>query len=840
MKILLIDGNSMINRAYYGIRPLTAPDGTPTNALLGFFNTYLKVSGEEKPDGVAVCFDVHAPTFRHKLYGDYKAGRHPTPDDLVTQIGVLKELLDLLGIPRRELAGYEADDLLGTLSRAAAEKGCEVTVLTGDRDALQLAGEGVKIKIATTKAGQPLTVDYDPLKIELDYGVTPRALIDVKALMGDKSDNIPGVPGIGEKTALALIAEKGTLDALYGDLPAMKLTPSVRQKLEDGKESAYQSRILAEIDRQVPLDFDFEGAAPAVPDRKAAFERFSALGLESLIAKFGLAGAEETPVKNGGLPPVEPEPFPRDWVPAGPTAFFLTEASLAVGDGERLFFAEKDDEGFDALLGRYFGDEGEKATYDLKSALALLRSRGIEGKGGFFDVLLAAAILGMQTSLPAMCRHWFGAEPGPKGEALAILRLEKELRPLILPYRKLYYDIEIPLSRVIAKMEEAGFSLDVDALKAYGEGLALMAKDDEEKIWAMAGEKFNVLSPKQLGEVLFEKMGLPAGKKTKSGYATDADTLNKLRHRSEIVEYILDYRTVTKLRSTYAEGLPKGISPKDGRVHSTFYQTGAVTGRLSSSEPNLQNIPVRTPLGRELRKMFTAKPGCLLVDADYSQIELRLLAHISGDETLIEAFNEGVDVHALTASQVFGVPLVGVTPEMRSRAKAVNFGLVYGISDFALAEDIGVSRRDARDYIDKYFATYPGVKRWREEIVEFAREHGYVETLFGRRRVLPDIKAKNFNLRSAQERMAQNAPIQGTAADVIKLAMVRLDGALEKEFPSSRLILQIHDELIVESPEQDAEAVKELVAGIMETVVDFRVKLASDAHVGKTWYEAKG
>ena len=839
MKILLIDGNSMINRAFYGIRPLTAPDGTPTNALVGFFNTLLKVSGEEKPDGIAVCFDVHAPTFRHKLYDAYKAGRHPTPDELIIQIGILKELLDLLGIRRLELAGYEADDLLGTLSLSAAENGDEATVLTGDRDALQLAGDRVKVKIATTKAGQPLTVDYDPLKIELDYGVPPKAMIDVKALMGDKSDNIPGVAGIGEKTALSLIAEKGTLDALYADLPEMKLTPSVRQKLEAGRESAYQSRVLAEIDRHVPLDFQLASAVPAVPDRKAAYDRFSALGLQSLIARLGLAGngEKETEAKE---PDRETQAFPEDWSPSGPTAFFLTDDAFSVFDGEKLFRAESGEEGYEDRLRHYFGTEGAKATHDLKSALARLLARGVEAGGDFFDTLTASALVGTEQDLPALARRFLGREPGKNGEAPAVYALTEELRPLLKPYEKLYYGIEIPLSGVIAKMETAGFALDTASLKEYGEGLALIAKDDEEKIYAMAGERFNILSPKQLGEVLFEKMGLPVQKKTKSGYSTDADTLKKLRPGNEIIDWILDYRTVTKLKSTYADGLLKGVSEKDGRVHSTFYQTGAVTGRLSSAEPNLQNIPVRTTLGRELRKMFAAAPGCLLVDADYSQIELRLLAHISGDETLIAAFNEGRDIHALTASQVFGVPLAEVKPEMRSRAKAVNFGIIYGISDFALAEDIGVSRAAARDYIAKYFETYPKVRKWREEIVEFAREYGYVETLFGRRRSLPDIKAKNFNLRSAQERMAQNAPIQGTAADVIKLAMVKLDEELTRRFPEAKLILQIHDELIVETPEKDAEEVRKLVVGIMENTVSYRVKLQADAHVGKTWYEAKG
>ena len=827
----------MINRAFYGIRILTAPDGTSTNALLGFFNTYLKVAAEEKPDGVCVCFDVHAPTFRHKMYDAYKAGRHPTPPELLEQMPILKELLDLLGIPRMELAGYEADDLLGTLSQMCEDAGMEAVVLTGDRDSLQLVGEHTKVKIATTKAGQALTEDYDTLRIFLDYGVSPHQMIDVKALMGDKSDNIPGVPGVGEKTALGLIARTGDLDTLYRDVPGLGLTPSVTKKLIEGKESAYRSRVLAEIDRHVPVETDIRAMAPKIGDVDAAYDRFASLGLFSLIERIGLKKEAKKKVLSLSLP--QAEPFPASYQPEAETAFYLTPDGLAVADGEHLYTALEGEEGYSLFLRSYFENRSPKTTHDLKRALSLLLDRGIEAGGTFFDTLTASALLGGEQDLKSLAIRYYGLESVTGHEAPVILALTKEFRPLMKPYEKLYEGIELPLSRVIAGMEHEGFLLDTASLKDYGEGLALLAADDERRIYEIAGEAFNINSPKQLGVILFEKLGLPVIKKTKSGYSTDADVLNKLKEKNEIIGLILEYRSLTKLKSTYADGLPKGISPRDGRVHSTFYQTGAITGRISSSEPNLQNIPVRTPLGRELRKMFTAAPGYLLVDADYSQIELRLLAHISEDENLIRAFREGVDIHALTASQVFGVPLMGVTGEMRSRAKAVNFGIIYGISDFALAEDIGVSRREAKEYIEKYLDTYPGVRKYMKEIVEKAGENGYVETLFGRRRYIPDIKAKNFNLRSAAERVALNAPIQGTAADVIKLAMVRLHEKLEKEYPGARLILQIHDELIVETPEELAEDVKNAVVEVMENTVNCRVTLEAEAGIGKTWYQAK-
>ncbi|MBQ6989426.1 MAG: DNA polymerase I, partial [Clostridia bacterium] len=512
---------------------------------------------------------------------------------------------------------------------------------------------------------------------------------------------------------------------------------------------------------------------------------------------------------------------------------------FTVFDGTNLYAKLAEEDGYHDLLATYFGSAGEKITHDLKSAHSLLLWEGLEAVGPFFDTLTGAAVLSLPQDLKSLARRYYGEEPESGKEAVVAYALEAELRPQLEDFRELYYDMEIPLSRVIAGMEFYGFSLDTETLADYGSALALLAADNEERIYAIAGEKFNIHSPKQLGEILFEKMGLPVIKKTKSGYSTDADVLKKLAPRSEIINLILEYRSLTKLKATYADGLARGISERDGRVHSTFFQTGAITGRISSSEPNLQNIPVRTPLGRELRKMFVAPPGYVLVDADYSQIELRLLAHIAGDENMIEAFEEGQDIHTLTASQVFGVPPFAVTPEMRSSAKAVNFGIIYGISDFALAEDIGVSRKEAKEYIERYLESYPGVKQYMKDVVEKARETGFVETLFGRRRYIPDIKAKNFNLRSAAERIALNAPIQGTAADVIKLAMIKIHNRLKNDSPRSRMILQIHEELIVETPEEEVELVKRLVKEEMESVVSYRVTLEADAGVGKTWYEAK-
>lgn len=837
MKFLLIDGNSMLSRAFYGIRLLTAPDGSYTNAVLGFFNTYIKVAAEEKPDGVCVCFDVHAPTFRKEMFDAYKAGRSPTPPELIAQIPLMKELLDLVGIARLELAGYEADDLLGTLSQTMEKTGHEAVILTGDRDSLQLAGDHTKIKIATTKAGQPITVDYDPLKIMLEFGVMPKELIDVKALMGDRSDNIPGVAGIGEKTALSLIAQCHGITDLYEALEDLNLTKSVRAKLEAGRESAFLSRKLAEINRNVPVDFKPEDAVLPEAAHKDAYDRFSALGLYSLMERLGIRKEGEEKVPTLVYP--ESEAFPPEYLPGERTSFSLTPDGLSVYDGKALYTMLAEEEGYAALLAAYFGGKGEKITHDLKSAHSLLLWEGLEAEGPFFDTLTGAAVLSLPQELKVLARRYYGEEPEPGKEAVVIYALAEEIKPRLEAFHALYYDMEIPLSRVIAGMEVFGFELDTEALADYGKALALLAADNEARIYSLAGETFNIHSPKQLGEILFEKMGLPVIKKTKSGYSTDAEVLKKLAPRSEIIGLILEYRSLTKLKATYADGLARGISERDGRVHSTFFQTGAITGRISSSEPNLQNIPVRTPLGRELRKMFVAPPGYVLVDADYSQIELRLLAHIAGDEAMLEAFEQGQDIHTLTASQVFGVPPFAVTSEMRSSAKAVNFGIIYGISDFALADDIGVSRKEAKEYIERYLESYPGVKRYMQDVVEKAREDGYVETLFGRRRYIPDIKAKNFNLRSAAERIALNAPIQGTAADVIKLAMIGIHRRLRDESPRSRLILQIHDELIVEAPEEEVELVKRLVKEEMESVGSFRVVLEADAGTGKTWYEAK-
>lgn len=856
MKLLIIDGNSIINRAFYGIRLLTASDGTYTNAVVGFLNTYLKVYAEENPDGVCVCFDLPAPTFRHIMFDGYKAGRHAMPEELKPQILLLKEILDLLGIQRLELEGYEADDLLGTLSARCEEKSCEAVILTGDRDSLQLAGPNTKIKINTTKSGQPMTTDYDVKKINEDFGIQPPQLIEVKALMGDKSDNIPGIAGIGEKTALSLIKETGNIEELYRRLEELKLTKTTAEKLINGKDSAFISRKLAEINRNVPVDFDISASVPKVPDGNKLYDKFVSLGFESLLKRMKLEKTAGMESKGEPASAIEC-PFTRTF---GETTSFILESdgeipsALTVYDGINVCRTIKEDEEFAENIKAYFNSEGAKASHDLKKVYRTCFCAGIETCGSYFDTFLAAYILNKPQDIYQLAslllpgKSLPPSEPGFTDRDIpAEQRVYAEIIFGLVPILKeglrkentedLYYSIELPLAKVLAEMEYWGFSVDPRMLKEYGILLDKAAKEDERQIYASAGTEFNINSPKQLGEVLFEKLGLPVIKKTKSGYSTDADVMEKLNGKHEIISLILEYRSLTKLKSTYTDGLLKVISPADGRVHSTFYQTGTATGRISSSDPNLQNIPIRTELGREIRRMFIPAEGYLLADADYSQIELRLLANIARDSVMMKAFEDGDDIHTITSSQVFGVPLSEVTSSMRSKAKAVNFGIVYGISDFALADDIKVSRYEAREYINKYFETYPQVKEYLDSIIKIAKEQGYVETIFNRRRYIPDINSKNFHLRSAAERIALNTPIQGSAADIIKLAMVRLSKRLKKEKYDARLILQIHDELIVEVREDQAEKVCAVLKEEMENAVSLSVELPVEAHTGKNWLD---
>lgn len=858
MKVAVIDGNSIMNRAFYGIRLLSTKDGLYTNAVLGFINILLKLRDDESPDGICVCFDLKAPTFRHKRYDGYKAGRKPMPEELVVQMPVVKELLDAMGIRRLELEGYEADDLLGTIASTVKASGGKTVIVTGDRDSLQLADECTTIRIMASKGGQTESRIYDPMKINLDYGVAPAQLIDVKALMGDTSDNIPGVHGVGEKTALALIAQYGSLDALYNDLESADLKPALKEKLAAGKELAYMSRELAEIDCHVPADVHFAEMTPVVPDSNALYNMLSKLEFKSVIARLGLKPA--APVLNTcayETPEILSQPPAA--IPEGKTAFCADSGMhvMAVTDGKQAWTL------YDQAILDYICAPGGKIGFHVKAAAKYALDAGREPSAFAGDMMLAGYLLNNGTDLKGIAgAHGFAA-PEPVYEnkdafapladtkeaeralceaALLVFRLEEPMEAELQKQEmtSLYHDIELPLSTVIARMEHAGFHLDRQQLMRFGETLSENMKTLQAQIFGYAGREFNLNSPKQMGEVLFEGLGLKGGRKTKTGYSTDIDTLNRLKNIHPIIGAIIDYRQLSKLKTTYVDGLSKVVSPVDDRVYSTFHQTGTATGRLSSTEPNMQNIPVRRELGGEIRRCFTAPEGFVLVDADYSQIELRVLAHIAGDEKMKAAFQNGEDIHTITASQVFGVSPDLVTTVMRNRAKAVNFGIVYGISDFSLAEDIKVSRKEAREYIDRYFEKYSGVRRYMDEIIQFTRTNGYVTTLYGRRRPIPDINASNFNLRSSAERIALNTPIQGTAADIIKIAMVRVSERLQKEFPRARLILQVHDELIVEAPKEQGDQIKEALIKEMTDAASLSVVLTVEGGAGENWLEVKG
>ncbi|MBQ8897074.1 MAG: DNA polymerase I [Clostridia bacterium] len=851
-KLMVIDGNSIINRAFYGIRLLSNSRGVYTNALLGFLNILSRISEEEKPDGICVCFDLKAPTFRHKMYDGYKAGRRPMPEELAMQLPLLKELLDAMGIPRFELSGWEADDLLGTLSRRIDEAGDSCVLVTGDRDSFQLVGGGTVLKYVTTKQGHPETVLYDGFKIQLDYGISPEQFIDVKALMGDQSDNIPGVRGIGEKTALSLIAKFESLDGVYENLSSPEVKPAAREKLAAGRDSAYLSQTLARIDRNVPLEADLSAIDGPKIKNDELYALLSELEINSYIKKFGLTPPEkcdECSTPDYVKRTVRELSSPDELNPlSGSVGFEFdpVENRLAVAFGsEVLTFAPGpfDSESFTGAIAALV----QGCSFCCHSSKPLMRfclENGISQPKIDFDCELAALLCELKAEPEILRQKFLGLSEGENGDALSLnadsaLALKPHLEALISEkgLEKLYRETELPLCAVLAKMEHVGFLIDQNALRTFGEELDTLIDMSQNEVYRIAGHTFNIASPKQLGTVLFEELGLPHGKKTKTGWSTNADVLKKLALHP-IVEAVLAYRAYSKLKSTYVDGLLRAVE-SDGRVHSTFSQLGAVTGRLSSSEPNLQNIPVRSEPGSRMREFFIAPEGHVLVDADYSQIELRVLAHVSGDKNMIEAFSGGVDIHRTTAARVFGVPVEEVTPRQRTFSKAVNFGIVYGISDFALADDLGISRKEARDMIDKYLENYSGVKQYMGSIVARAREDGFVSTLFGRRRALPDIKASNFNVRSAAERMALNAPIQGTAADIIKFAMVAVARRLAAEGLEAQLILQVHDELIVECPEAEAEKVKAVLEEEMSGVASLSVALKADAAVGKSWASAK-
>ncbi|MBE6580011.1 MAG: DNA polymerase I [Ruminococcaceae bacterium] len=835
-KFLAVDGNSIVNRAFYGVRPLSNKEGFPTNALFGMVSILEKNIEAVKPDYCAIAFDLKAPTFRHKMYDAYKAGRRPTPEDLLRQMPVAKELAAALGFTCLEMEGYEADDILGTVATFAPSEECEVFVLTGDRDALQLISDRVHVLLVTNTE----TVDFSAAHFFEKYGVDASQFIDVKALMGDSSDNIPGVPGIGEKTALKLIADYGSLDGVYEALPTASLTPSVRRKLEEGKDSAYLSQKLATIYRAVPIDrmldtYAYQGFAHA-----ALLKLFTKLEFHAFIKRFGLGEAAPAPsaVQNDLPVPVLGVAEMKDF---GKTvALDVLDGAVFVCNGTVL--ARIEDK---AMLEAMLADtETEFVCHDAKSVYHALTALGIRWRGCHFDTMLAAYVLNAAENgfdLPRLALQYLGEQASAAPQHLfTILSLKAELAKRIAEQNaeKLLFEIEMPLCQVLTDMEQVGFAVDAKGLAAYGAQLSEVAEQLAARIYFAAGEEFNINSPKQLGEVLFEKLQLPHGKKTKTGYSTNAEVLEKLRHVHPIIEDILDYRQVTKLNSTYAEGLLKQMEG-DGRIHTTFKQTGTATGRLSSAEPNLQNIPIRTELGRELRRYFIAKNNnYILIDADYSQIELRLLASMANDQAMIEAFNSGADIHASTAAKVFRLPEAAVTPELRKRAKAVNFGILYGMGAHSLSEDLHISMAQAREYIASYFAAYPDIDAYLKNVIAEAREAGYVTTLLGRRRYIPELSATNKMLQHFGERVAMNSPIQGTAADIIKIAMLRTDARLKREGIDARLVLQVHDELIIEAHRDATEKAEQILVEEMEGAVKLAVALSVGVAKGATWYDS--
>mgnify|MGYP001266054298 FL=1 len=840
MKILAIDGNSIMNRAFYGIKALSTSKGEYTNALTGFMNIYLKELEAVQPDCAAVAFDLKAPTFRHKSDAAYKANRKGMPHELALQMPLIKEILADLGVKTLECEGFEADDILGTLSEIFGN-GDECVILTGDRDSLQLVSESCTVRLATNRE----TVVYTPDKFREDYGLEPIQLIELKALMGDSSDNISGVKGIGEKTAAALIKEQGSVEQLYENLDSTKLTPSVRKKLESGHEDAVRSKFLATIVKNAPIERDT--AAYTFGERKDDELKMllSRLEMNKLMARLGLTGNAENapqPVKTDDLPPLKTAELTADNLPNGKSAFTFDGEKLCVQSGETVYHT--DDE---QLILKYFTAEGEKVCFDGKTAHRWAFEHGGELRGLTFSCDLAGYLLNSQASeytaenLCLAYRVAYRADMGEFADVCSLIALAERLTQELeaADMTALYNDIELPLCETLASMEYYGVDADADGIRAFGDKLNEKLGEITDEIYRLAGQEFNISSPKQLGKVLFEDLGLPCKKKTKSGYSTNADVLESIANKHPIVPMILEYRTLSKLSSTYVDSLLKQIHA-DGRVHSIFKQTETRTGRISSTEPNMQNIPVRKELGREMRRFFIAREGCLLVDADYSQIELRVLASVCGDENMQQAFLSGSDIHTSTAAQVFGLPEDFVSPEMRSAAKAVNFGIIYGIGPFSLSKDIGVSVAEAKKYIQSYLDNYPKVTEFMNKTVADGEKNGYVSTIFGRRRYIPELSASNKNVQAFGKRAAMNAPIQGAAADIIKLAMVKVYRRLKAELPEVHLILQVHDELILEAPEAQAERAAALLKEEMEAAVKLAVPLTVDVHTGKSWYDAKG
>lgn len=884
-KLVLIDGHSILNRAFYGVPDLTNSEGLHTNAVYGFLNIMFKILEEEKADHLAVAFDLKEPTFRHKMYEEYKGTRKPMPQELHEQVPLMKEVLAAMGIPILTKAGFEADDILGTVAKHQAGDKVEVSIVSGDRDLLQLADEHIKIRIPKTLRGGTEVKDYYPEDVKREYGVTPKEFVDVKALMGDASDNIPGVPSIGEKTATAIISAYGSIENAYAHLEEIK-PPRARKALEEHYDMAQMSKKLAEICTDCGIDFSYDDAKIDGLYTEEAYQYMKRLEFKSILPRFAGA-AQESGAESlrehfavisdlGEVESVLKKAEKAERIGAQLIMKTGKEAGSQQAVGLALCFGDEECVLLEAagfVTGEYLAGKMEELckkpglqlwTIDLKSQLSLLN---IDWNSGARDGMVAAYLLNplkdsydyddlardyLKLTLPSKVDLLGKADLGSsleQGEEKALTcacymaytayasgpRLLDELKNTGM--EKLFLEVEMPLIYSLHRMETAGVRVERQELKDYGDRLKLQIDKLEQEIYQATGETFNINSPKQLGEVLFEKMHLKGGKKTKTGYSTAADVLEKLAPDVPAVQMILDYRQLAKLYSTYAGGLSAFIGP-DERIHGKFNQTITATGRISSTEPNLQNIPVRMELGREIRKVFVPEEGYTFVDADYSQIELRILAHMSGDERLITAYRSAQDIHAITASQVFHVPLEEVTPLQRRNAKAVNFGIVYGISAFGLSEDLSITRKEALEYINKYFETYPGVKKFLDQQVADGKEHGFVTTLFGRRRPIPELKSANFMQRSFGERVAMNSPIQGTAADIMKIAMIQVDQELQKRGMKSRIVLQVHDELLVETWEPELAQVKEILEDKMKHAADLSVSLEVDAKEGKSWFDA--
>ena len=833
-KLMILDGNSIVNRAFYGVRLLTNQDGLYTNAIYGFLNILFKYMKEEQPTHLCVAFDVHAPTFRHKLFADYKAQRKGMPEELRQQMPVLKEVLAAMRIHMLEQEGYEADDLIGTVTRICGEQAVPCAILTGDKDDLQLADQNTVIKLITTRGGNTDTVDYTDQTVFEKYGVTPAEFIDVKGLMGDPSDNIPGVAGIGEKTAFSLIQNYKSIENIYAHLDTIDVTKRVRAKLEAGRDDAFNSKMLATIDRHVPVAFQIGDCAVQKYDYERLVPLLTKLNFTSFLKRLDVQAEQVESTVHTDQEALFAHIRARGrlffWYDAqgafaATSAEDLTEVALS---GLKPFFE-------DASI--------QKISHNLKDAMVDLQRQGIAFENPYFDTMIAAYILNPSASeypLEKIALEF--TEKAYDHPLMMILKLFDVLGQKIREngQKQLFYEVEMPLTQVLASMQAEGIRVDRAQLLAFQKQLEAAIEQLTASIYACAGTEFNINSPKQLGEVLFERLHLPVVKKTKSGYSTSVDVLEKLRGSHEIIEMIMEYRHLVKLKGTYADGLLAVIDPETGKIHSNFNQTVTATGRISSTDPNLQNIPVRTPLGREVRRMFTASDAeHILVDADYSQIELRVLAHIANDESMIQAFRDNIDIHTNTASQIFGVPPEAVTAEMRSRAKTVNFGIVYGMGDFSLAQDLHIRRVEAKAYIDSYFQNFQGVKRYMEDIVKQAREDGYVTTILNRRRYLPELQGGNFIQRAAGERIAMNTPIQGSAADIIKIAMVRVYRQLKERGLRSKLILQVHDELIIDAYRPELQQVRQILKEAMERAVVLRVPLVAEMNEGETWYDTK-